>query len=295
MDTKLSRTRVNRRDVLAGAIGAVVVAPLLAAAGKKKRWPMKLSTSTIQFSKLPIEQALARIAALGFDAVDIWSAHAGCPHLDDVADRLGAAGLKEQLAKHKLELYSFSVYRGGYAKYAKLLGEAGGGVAVRGSGGGAGGKGLAARMKTFIESLKGELELAEKHDSYLAIENHGGALLNSIDSFKAFVDANTHERLGVALAPFHLQLAKASVPEAIGIAGKQLLFFYAWQAQKDVNQLPGFGTTDCTPWIAALAKADYRWYVNPFMHHEPAPDKMAAALAKSREYLITCYDKAVPK
>ena len=94
---------------------------------------MKLSTSTIQFTKLPIEKALERIAALGFEAVDIWSGHAGCPHLDDVAKRLGAAGLKEQLAKHKLKLYSFSVYRGGYAKYAKLLGEAGGGVAVRGS------------------------------------------------------------------------------------------------------------------------------------------------------------------
>ena len=285
---------MSRRDVLAGAAVAAAGTPLLAMAKGKERWPMKLSTSTIQFTKLPIEKALERIAALSFEAVDIWSAHGGCPHLDDVANRLGATGLTEQLAKHKLKLFSFSVYRGGYAKYAKLLGEAGGGVAVRGSGKGKG-KGLAAQMKAFIESLKPELELAAKHNSYLAIENHGGALLNSIDSFKAFVDANTHERLGIALAPFHLQRAKASVPEAIGIAGKQLLFFYAWQAEKDVNQLPGIGTTDCAPWLAALAKADYRGYVNPFMHHEPAPDEMSAALAKSVAYLKATYDKAVPK
>ena len=285
---------MSRRDVLAGAAVAAAGTRLLAMAKGKERWPMKLSTSTIQFTKLPIEKALERIAALSFEAVDIWSAHGGCPHLDDVANRLGATGLTEQLAKHKLKLFSFSVYRGGYAKYAKLLGEAGGGVAVRGSGKGKG-KGLAAQMKAFIESLKPELELAAKHNSYLAIENHGGALLNSIDSFKAFVDANTHERLGIALAPFHLQRAKASVPEAIGIAGKQLLFFYAWQAEKDVNQLPGIGTTDCAPWLAALAKADYRGYVNPFMHHEPAPDEMSAALAKSVAYLKATYDKAVPK
>jgi sugar phosphate isomerase/epimerase len=287
------RDGMSRRDVLAGA-AAVAGAPLLAAGKGKQRWPMKLSTSTIQFTKLPIEKALERIAGLGFQAVDIWSAHGGCPHLDDIAKRLGATGLAEQLAKHKLKLFSFSVYKGGYPKYAKLLGECGGGVAVRGSGKGKG-KGLAAQMKAFVASLKPELELAEKHDSYLAIENHGGALLNSIDSFKAFVDANTHERLGIALAPFHLQRAKASVPEAIGIAGKQLLFFYAWQAEKDTSQLPGIGTTDCAPWLAALAKANYAGYVNPFMHHEPEPDAMAAALAKSVAYLKATYDKAVPK
>ena len=294
MDTG-HRDGMSRRDVLAGA-AAVAGAPLLAAAAGKQRWRMKLSTSTIQFSKLPIEKALERIAALGFEAVDIWSALQGCPHLDDVAKRLGAAGLKEQLAKHKLKLFSFSVYKGGYPMYAKLLGECGGGVAVRGSGRAKGkAKGLAAQMKALIASLKPELELAEKHNSYLAIENHGGALLNSIDSFKAFVDANTHERLGIALAPYHLQRIKASVPEAISIAGKQLLFFYAWQAQKDTAQLPGIGTTDCGPWLAALAKADYRGYVNPFMHHQPEPDAMSAALAKSVAYLKATYDKAVPK
>ena len=31
------------------------------------------------------------------------------------------------------------------------------------------------------------------------------------------------------------------------------------------------------------------------MHHEPAPDEMAAALAKSVTYLKATYDKAVPK
>jgi len=69
-------------------------------------WQMRLSTSSIHFMELPIEQACKRIASLGFEAIDIWSAHEGCPHLDDIAKRLGPDGLKELLAKHNLQLLS---------------------------------------------------------------------------------------------------------------------------------------------------------------------------------------------
>jgi len=297
-------SQTRRQFVKAAGLGAAALAGAgraLAAGAKpapgggkaSKRWAMRLSTSTIQFSRLPIEQACERISKLGFEAIDIWSAHAGCPHLDDVAKRLGPDGLTELLAKHKLKLYAFSVYRGGYQRYAELLGKAGGGVAVRGSAGRCKPNELTARMKAFIEGLKPLVELAEKHDSYLAIENHGGALLNSLDSFKAFVEANKSDRLGLAMAPYHLQRAKASVPEAIRIAGKQLLFFYAWQSARGTGQLPGHGKTDFTPWLTALAEVKYRWYVNPFMHHEPEPDAMSAALAKARDYLKQCYAKSL--
>ena len=86
----------------------------------KTPWRMKLSTSSIHFMQLPIEQACEQIAKLGFEAIDIWSAHEGCPHLDDVLKRLGPEGLKKLLQKHKLKLCAFSVYRGGYQKYAEL-------------------------------------------------------------------------------------------------------------------------------------------------------------------------------
>ena len=297
-----SRPLDRRRflSMAAGSAAATVAAPglLTSATAAEGRWKMKLSASTIAFTKLPIEQACQRIAELGFEGIDVWSAHAGCPHLDDVLGRLGPDGLNEILAKNKLKLYSFSVYSGGYRKYAELLGKAGGGVAVRGSTGRSLPKTcppaeLTARMKQFIESLKPDLELAEKYDSYLAIENHGGALLSTLDSLKALVDVNKHPRLGIAMAPYHLQAGKQSVEEAIAITGKQLLFFYAWQHAPGMGQLPGIGPTDCTPWIAALAKADYQGYVNPFLHHEPEPDATAKALAKSRDYLRQCYEKAV--
>jgi len=256
-------------------------------------WKMRLSASTIGFSSLPIEEACRRIARLGFEAVDIWSAHAGCPHLDDVLARLGPDGLRQVLADNGLKLYAFSVYVGGYRKYAELLARSGGGVAVRGSSGAVDPKELASRMKAFLEGLKADADLAGENDSYLAIENHGGALLSSPDSFKAFVDLNTHPRLGIALAPYHLQAAGISVEEAIAVAGKQLLFFYAWQHAAGTGQFPGIGPTDCTGWISALAKADYPWYVNPFMHHEPEPDQMSDVLGKSRDYLKQCHAKVI--
>lgn len=281
----------TRREFLAGAAGLAVGA---AARGDRDRWTMRLSTSTIMFKSLPVEQACEKIASLGFEAVDIWSPHERCPHLDDVRDRLGGEGLRELLRRTGLRLCAFSVYAGGYRKYAELLGRAGGGLAIRGSAGPCKPEDLTAKMKAFLEGLKPDAELLEKHDSRLAIENHGNALLDSIDSFKAFVDLNTNPRIGIALAPYHLQARGASVEEAITAAGRQLFFFYAWQKGGGLSQLPGHGPADFTPWIAALGKVGYGGYVNPFMHGEPDPEAMAAAVSKARDYLRACHARAFP-
>lgn len=286
----------RRRFLKTVAIGGATVPVIRASAreaGAGATWRMRLSTSSIHYMQLPIEQACERIAKLGFEAIDVWSAHENCPHLDDVAKRLGPDGLKRLLAKHGLKLLAFSVYSGGYAKYAELLGKAGGGVAIQGSAGACKPNELTARMRQFIQGLKPLVELAEKHDSYLAIENHGHALLDSLDSLKAFVDTNRSPRLGIALAPYHVQAIKASVPEAIRICDRQLLFFYVWQNQPGPMQLPGVGPTDMTPWIKALAEIRYGGYVNPFMHGHPDPDVMSGHLATSRDYLNACYKKAV--
>jgi sugar phosphate isomerase/epimerase len=289
---------IARRRFLTVAAGSASAALLSRfscwqAVASPHQWNMRLSCSSINFTKLPIEQACRQIAALGFEAIDIWSAHAGCPHLDDVQDRLGPEGLKELLAKNKLKLYAFSVYKGGYAKYAELLGKMGGGVAVRGSGLKCDPQELQPRMKAFLEGLKPEVELAEKYNSYLAIENHGNSLLDSLDSLKAFVELNRHPRVGLAMAPYHLQSAKVSVEAAIAVASKQLLFFYACQRGDGIEQMPGHGPADFTPWLAALAKINYAWYVDPFMHREPEPPAMAAAHEKACQYLRKCYTKGV--
>ena len=282
-NSMLSRRQFLTATVAAAAAGLSACSTAASSTGARPR--LRLSTSSIHFKELPFEQACEQIARLGFEGIDIWCAYDKCPHLDDVAARLGPDGLKALLARHKLKLFSFSVYIGGYAKYAELLGRAGGGVAIQGSAPPCKPAELKAKMKSFLDDLKPLIELAEKHNSYLAIENHGNALLDAPDSFKAFTDLNRSPRLGLAVAPYHLQAIGASVEEVIRIAGRQLFFFYAWQKQDGISQLPGHGPTDFKPWLQALADADYRGYVNPFMHGHVESAAMAAALGKSRAYL----------
>jgi len=287
----LTRRRfIQQATTAAGLASAAVLLPDVAIARPETSspWRCRQSTSSILFKGLPIEDACARIAGLGFEAVDIWSAYDKCPHLDDALSRLGPPGLKALLAKHHLQLCAFSVYIGGYPKYAELLGGVGGGIAIQGSAAPCKPEELTARMRAFLESLKPLIELAEKNNSRLAIENHGNALLDLPDSFRAFVDLNTSPRVGLALAPYHLQAGGASVPEVIRICGKQLFFFYAWQNQPEMGQLPGHGPTDFTPWLKALAQVNYPGHVNPFMHGHVEPDAISAALTKSRDYLRRC-------
>jgi hypothetical protein len=138
-------TQVSRREFLERSGTALVAAGLAGAlparigAGEERAgqspWPLRLSTSTVQFSSLSVEKACERIAALGFAAVDFWPSGFGCPHLDEMEKRLGPEGLKDLLAKHNLKLYAFTCYNvganAGYSRFAELLGKAGGGLAVR--------------------------------------------------------------------------------------------------------------------------------------------------------------------
>lgn len=294
---------INRRNFIQGAAGcgaAISLLPVCVGADsekpvKKKKWKMKMSASSVCYSALPIEQACERISALGFNGIDIWAPFGHCTHLEDVKTRLGADGLKALLKKHQLRISAFSFYGHEFKEYAELLGKVGGGVGVRGSTGPCKPEELTTKMKAFIESIKPMVELAEENKSYIAIENHGNALLNTVDSFKAFTDINKSKHLGIALAPYHLQRIKASIPDVIKICDKQLFFFYAWQHTKEMGQLPGIGPVDCTPWIKALSDIKYRHFVNPFMHGEPKPDEMDKAFKKSRAYLLDCYGKAVKR
>ena len=262
-------------------VSGAVAARLDAAAGSP--WKMRLSCSSINFSSLPIEQACERIAALGFEAIDIWSAHAGCPHLDDVPSgwvrwdsRICWPGTTSSSTPFRSTPAAIRV-RGAVGQGRRRRGRARQRGALQA-------RGAHRPMKTFLEALKPEVDLAEKYNSYLAIENHGGSLLDSLDSFRAFCDLNKNPPLGIALAPYHLQAAGVG-RRGDWIVGRQLFFFYAWQHAPGEQQLPGMGPTDCHA-LAGRAGPDRLSLVrNPFMHDEPQPDAMSTALARSRDYL----------
>ncbi len=288
-ETTRGSSWITRRSLLASA---APVAAAASRAGAAEPWPLRLATSSLLFWQFPVKEACRRIAALGFQGVDVWSAFAHCTHLEDAKANLGAAGTKKLLADTRLELCAITVYWSGYQPFAEMLGQMGGGIVVRNSEAVPGASGSSgARMKAFLESLKPEIELAEKYNGRIAVENHSGPtrLLNRLDSFKAFMDMNTSPYVGIALAPYHVQRNRESVEEVIRTCGKQLWFFYAWQLGQGTEQLPGHGPTDFRPWLEALRAVDYRGFLTVFMHGEIEPAEMERALAKSIDYLKGCH------
>jgi len=263
---------------------------------------MQLSTSSLHYRSLPVTEACQRIAKVGFSAVDVW-AHftwAGplCEHLEEGLQEMGPDAFGPFLKKHELRLIAASCYAAKASDFLAPLGKLGGAVIIRGSQPVQGDPQkittdeIRAQMKQFLASLKPELELAEEHDCVLAIENHSGrSLLNKLDSMQIFTELNDNPHLGIALAPYHIQLNQESVEDAIRAAGEQIKFFYAWQHGSTTDQLPGIGPTDMRPWLRALADINYQGYVNPFMHHEPEPDEMDEALTASRKYLLQIYEQ----
>ncbi len=266
-----------------------------------EKWKMKLATSSVMFDRLPIEKVCERAVALGLQGLDIWAPFswggAKCTHLEDIRKRLGGNGLRELMASHKLELAAFSIYGHKLSQYWELIRDFGGGIVVRGAGSGKleDPKQLVPRMRTFFEQLKPDIELAEKCDGHLAIENHGGSILDTPDSFKAFVEMNPDpKRVGIAVAPYHLQAYKTPIEDVIKTAGKQCQFFYAWQRGAGNKQMPGVGPVDFAPWVRALSHINYSRFSSIFMHGHAPADEMATAVAKSRKYLIEIRDQ-LPK
>jgi sugar phosphate isomerase/epimerase len=297
-----SANMLGRRQFLRGTAAALAM-PFLAgraiAGPAAPAWRMRLAFSSVMLAELPIEEVCARAAQLGFEAIDIWCPFGNCKHLTDVVARLGPGGLKELLARHKLALASFTTYctgaeAVGFPAYADFIGKFGGGVVVRESeytkvkpGN------LTAAMRAFFEKLKPQIEKAAETKVRLAIENHGDALLDTLDSFKAFVDLNpSPQQVGLGVAPYHLQNIKAPVAEVIRTAGSQLLFFYAWQAAGGMKQLPGHGPADFVPWLKALAEIRYAGFVNPFLHGDPTPEDLSAGMTKACAYLKDCHRQA---
>lgn len=289
---------LNRRQFLRGTAAALALSGISERASTEPvpPWRMRLAFSSVMLAELAIEEVCAQAARLGFEAIDIWCPFGNCRHLTDVVARLGPHGLKELLAKHKLALASFTTYRVGPEKvgfpaYAEFIGEFGGGVVVRESEyKSVKPENLTAAMQAFFEKLKPQIEMAAENKVRLAIENHSDAMLNSPDSFKAFMDLNpAPQHVGLGIAPYHLQRIKAPVDEVIRMAGSQLLFFYAWQSAGGIKQLPGHGPADFVPWLKALAEIRYAGFVNPFLHGEPTPEELSAAMTKSCTYLKDCH------
>jgi len=284
--------QTRRRDFIGGLTltAAAMAWPGLLRAGEAP-WKPRLALSSVMFSDLSLEEFCAKAVALGFPQIDLWGPFGKCRHLEEAVG-MGPEKFMELLKRHGLEVGAWTLYMGKdkrrrFPDYAEFIGACGGGIVVSGTQyeGTAKAK-LEGSIIGFYERIAPEIALARKHGVKLAIENHGWAILDSPESFDLFARHNPAPDIcGFAVAPYHLQRIKADVAALIRKHGRQLLFFYAWQAGEGTAQLPGEGPVDFAPWLQALREVNFTHSMTPFMHGELPVEDMSAAVAKSTSYL----------
>jgi len=269
---------ITRRRFLAVSAGSVAGAFLAGRRGDAAQaQPMRFSASTVMYKDCDIREAVEEIAKTGCQAVDVWEVSG---HMEWIEKNRGEY-LRQLLDSYGLELFSFSIYFTPGPKRLnrlELLKECGGSVAVLGGGGGR-------TVSQAVAGLRPLVEKAEELGVKIAGENHGHTVLDSIESLREFAALAKSPALGIALAPYHVMRRKESVAEAVQAVGEKLFYFYAWQHAPGMRQLPGDGTLDFGPVIAALRKIKYNGYLNIFTHAHVPKDEMTRAVIESRRYL----------
>lgn len=302
---------MNRRQAIQlMAAGAM----LPTVARSENAFALRYVLSSALFGDLKLDSVLAEVAATGSASVDIWrKVHA--THREQIAD-MGDEAFQELLTTYKTKMSVSTCYPLGPFKQddeLKWVKKNRGNLTVCGSGsmGEKDPVGREARrqVKSFFEKLKPHYELAEELGVTMAIENHKNAMLSSPDSMRYFVELNPSKHVGIAFAPHHLHDAVEEIPKLIRDIGKdQLPLFYFQEYHPSAKQkmtkaderkqLPGFGSLDYVPILAALKEIKFDGLSEIFMHPTPrgvpvlpTANEITGLINTSRRYLEDCLAK----
>ena len=150
--------------------------------------------------------------------------------------------------------------------------------------------------------MKPHLAIAEECGVTIAIENHGNNLIDSPDSLEWLLELRPSKHLAVALAPYHLPQNEKRLASLITSLGNGIAVFYAWQhgmgcmkklpKEQELLQMPGRGSFDFAPLLAALAEINYAGWTEIFMHPVPrgipileTAEQVTGEINLAREYL----------
>lgn len=294
---------MKRRRLLAAL--PVFAAPALAAAAPA---PLRLNylLSSALYGDLKLEQVLPEVAPAGCVGLDLWGKqHA--THREEV-DAIGVDAFEALLKKHAVQLVCSTRYPlgpFGLQPEMPLLKRLGGKLLVCASKGPKNVSGAEAKagIREFLEAMKPHADAAAEHGLTIAIENHANALLYTPDSIRYWAELNTHPALGVAFAPHHLHEHVGEMPKLIRELGAKNLPFIYFQEygigskqtvakEIELQQLPGYGTLDYRPILAALREVGFGGYVEIFMHPTPrglpmlpTPGEITSAINRSRDHI----------
>ncbi len=297
---------ISRRTFLQATTAALALGSGIVPAAEAFQLRYILASSL--YGTLPLDVILPEVRKTGADSIDIWPLKHGNQR-EQIAG-MGNEKFAALLKKHNVELGCLTRYDLGAFKLEPEIEfgrQFGAKLIVTGSGGSGklAGDDLKRELKAFVEKLKPTVEIATKAGIVIGIENHGNCMLATPDSIRWLAEFSPSPNLGIALAPYHLPQDPALLAKLIEELGPKLALFYAWQYGKgcmkpmpkdeEMQQLPGRGSLDFKPLLAALRKINYRGWTSVFMHPTPrgipimpTAGEVTAAVNQARKYLEAC-------
>lgn len=257
------------------------------------------------YGYMQLDEILPETRRVGAKAIDIWPKVHG--NQREQLGELGEEKFMQMLKQHDVTLGCITQYPLGplgLQNEMRLASRLGCETIVTGSVGPKDrtGSELKRAVSEFCEKMKPHLDIAEETGVTIAIENHANSLIDSPDSLKWLAELAHNEKLGIALAPYHLPQDDNLLADLIRTLGSAIQVFYAWQhgmgcmeklpKEQELLQLPGRGSLDFAPLISALKEIQYSGWTEIFMHpvprgisiHETAAE-VSAEINRSRDYL----------
>jgi protein FrlC len=259
----------------------------------------------------PIDEAVRRVAAAGYDSIDIWS---GRPHVyrrDFNQKELSA--LRQLISDCGLKVSSFlpAFYRYPYnlsnpkdevrrdsIQYMKECMDnavaLGAPVLLIVPGRTLYGQSHEDGWQRLLDSVDQVCRYAKQYSIRLGLEginHHASDLVNtSADALRAIAELD-HDNLGIVLDTGHMHLEREPVRAALARAGGRLLQFHVNDNDGKVqqNDVPGMGTFDFQDFINALKDAAYDGYLSAELgyHYTPDPDPaVGLTLTNLRGWLL---------
>jgi len=274
---------------------------------------MKLAFSSNAYLRFPIEEAVARIAALGYTGIELL---ADVPHAwpAGLLDERKLA-IRESLAKHKLTISNINAFmmnaiadprqpywhpswiepdphyraiRREHTKRALELAKDLGAPHITTEPGGplAAGQSWSAGAALFYEELMPCIEVAERLGVPLLIEPEPELLIERFDQYLEFVDRIDSPMVGLNFDVGHAYCVKEEPQNWVAKMAPQTRHYHLEDiAETRVHQhlVPGRGVIDFPATLAAIAETGYDGWLTVELY--PYLDDPDSAAREARQFL----------
>lgn len=243
------------------------------------------------------EDAVANVAALGFDGVELAARDAAVldpGQVESVVRRVGlqvpALGTGQAYLRDGLSLSDPdpAVRRAaaervsGHVRLASRLGS----LVIIGLIRGRIEGGREATARRFLDGLAPVLDAAAASGVRLAIEpvnRYESDFLVTVDETMELIEASGAAHLGVLADTFHMNIEEVSITDALAAAGSRLWHVHAADSNR---QAPGLGHLNFQAIVTALERIGYRGYLSAEILPKPDPGEAARQTLRALRPLL---------